>query len=252
MSLPMQKNPIQDGTSGLHYSGQIYMNQVARITAPICTGSSVSYTQVDEVFPNGVSTTALSIDPTTKRISNSALQGYVDGLKASGKIPGPNLDINRQIAVDKAFYAAVQAEYCHYEKRYLAALTQFITVISSSTGGNGQDALNKTIALNKRLNSLIEIIGYVGNDRARQVNNRNDSINRANQDINSKLSKLKAQQDFLQSSNVRLRTQEEMMRYSKEKNSAMNIQIMFFVALNVVALGTVFMVYKNVRGGPSV
>jgi hypothetical protein len=36
-----------------------------------------------------------------------------------------------------------------------------------------------------------------------------------------------------------------MMRYSAEKNRSMNIQIMFFVALNVVALGTVLTVYKN-------
>ena len=39
------------------------------------------------------------------------------------------------------------------------------------------------------------------------------------------------------------------MRYSAEKSRAMNIQIVFFVALNVVALGTIITVYKTV-GAP--
>jgi hypothetical protein len=38
-----------------------------------------------------------------------------------------------------------------------------------------------------------------------------------------------------------------MMRFSGEKNRAMNIQIMFFVALNVVAIGTVMSVYGSMK-----
>lgn len=247
----MQKTPIMDGASGLHYSGQIYMNQTSQMTKPICDAATVSYTAVDDVYPKGVSTASLPTDPSTKRIGAAALQGYVTGLQSRGLIPGQMPDIDAQIAADKAFYAGVQSEYCFYEGRYLAALTQFITVISSKNGGDGQGVLSKTIALNKRLNSLIEIVSYVGNERAREVNNRNEAINAANIALNKKLDELKAQQNFLQSSDVRLKTRGEMMRYSKEKNSAMNIQIMFFVALNVVALGTVFLVYKNVKG-PSI
>jgi len=228
------------------------MNQVQRMTKDICSGSSTaSYNQVTDVYPNGVATDTLPIDQQTQRISVTALQGYVQNLMARGIVPGPNVDINKQIAVDKAFYESAQQEYCFYEARYLAALTQFITVISAQNGSPGTIELATTVMLNKKLNSLLEIISYVGNNRAQTANNRNAEITAANQDVVTKLESLKKQQDFLHHADVRIQTQEEMMRFSKEKNNAMNIQIMFFVALNVVALGTVFTVYKNVSWRPS-
>ena len=245
--------PTADNGSGLNYSGKVYMNQASLVSQQICGDqASVGYAAVNDIYPNGVATDTLPIDDSTKRISTTALQGYVENLKVQGIVPAQTNDITAQIAADKIFYANVQAEYCFYEGRYLAALTQFITEVSSRNGGTGNTALGKTITLNKKLNSLLEVIGYVGNDRARSVNDRSNMINQANNDINAKLDALKAQQAFLQSSDVRIQTEQEMMRYSKEKNSAMNIQVMFFVALNVVALGTVFTVYKGLRPGNAV
>jgi len=251
-TLPMNKTPVLDGVSGLRYSGQTYMNNVPTMSTSICS-NTITYTDptFKTPFPLGVAPMPnnLTVDQTTNRISTAAIQGYVQQLQTSGKIPREVGTITEQIAADKLFYANVQTEYCYYEARYIAALSQFITEVSNSnaTPNSGQAALNDTIAFNKTLNTLLEIINYVGNDRAQKVNNRNSEINSANQKINNRLAELHAQQEFLNSSDVRLQTQSEMMRYSKEKNSAMNIQIMFFVALNVVALGTVFMVYKNVR-----
>jgi len=105
------------------------------------------------------------------------------------------------------------------------------------------------VNLNKRLNSLLEILNYVGNSRARDVNERSPDIDKANVSLQDKINVLKKQQDFLTSSDTVTRTQEEMVRYSAEKNHAMNIQIIFFVAVNVIALGTIITVYKSVRPG---
>jgi hypothetical protein len=156
------------------------------------------------------------------------------------------------MTADKAFYASIQTEYCFYEARYKAALTQFLTLVSDAHGADSgavSSALTATVNLNKRLNSLLEILNYVGNSRARDVNERGSAIDKANASLQEKIDVLKKQQDFLTSSDSRIRTQEEMVRYSAEKNRAMNIQIMFFVALNVVALGTIITVYKSVRPG---
>ena len=250
----MTKTPIADGASGLHYSGQVYMNNVQMMTQEICSGGPVSYTDPNfsTQFPNGVTPSqSLPIDPTTNRITASAIHDYVENiLIPGGKVPDQMATIDAQIQADRTFYASVKTEYCYYEARYIGALTQFITEVSSTqaTATSGQAALATTIKLNVTLNTLLEIMNYVGNKRARAVNDRNNVIFVANQKVNKRLGELNAQQSFLQSSDVRLKTQSEMMRYSKEKNNAMNIQIMFFVALNVVALGTVFVVYKNVKG----
>lgn len=249
VSLPLQRVPTLDGASGLHYSGRVYMNQAQTLAKNICSNASVAPAQIGDVMPNSISTTTLPVDESTKRISATALQGYVTNLVGKGQIPGQLGKFDDQMKADKDFYAAVQAEYCFYEARYIAALTQFLDAIAdpaaATTSTVDQTALNQAVALNRRLNSLLEIINFVGNDRAQKVNARGPEIDRANASLQEKMAALSAQKNFLQSADVRTRTQEEMMRYSAEKNRAMNIQVMFFVALNVVAIGTVLTVYRT-------
>jgi hypothetical protein len=246
--LPKGRTPITDGASGLHTGGRMYMNNFSQLSKNICDGTPGG--SPDDIFPNGVSSPSLPIDQSTGRISTSALQGHVSAMIQAGKIPGQNANFNAQVEADKAFYATVQSEYCFYETRYSSALNTFLTQISDPRGmapADTQKPLNRIVALNRRLNSLLEIIQYVGNDRAQKVNNRSKDIDRANSDLQEKIDILNKQRDYLQDSNVHIRTQEEMMRFSSEKNRAMNIQIMFFVALNIVALGTVATVYSNVK-----
>lgn len=253
VTLPLQRTPVSEGASGLQYSGRVYMNEFAKTSADICKGSDgVTVDHIGDTFPNGVSTTDLPVDKTTQRIGTAALQGYVTSMIGKGAIPGELGSFDQQMTADKRFYTSVQAEYCFYEARYKTALAQFLSLVSAPTGSDNasiQAILNQTVALNQRLNSLLEIINYVGNDRAQKVNVRSPEIDKANTDIQNKISVLTEQKNFLQSSDVRENTQREMMRYSEEKNRAMRIQIMFFVALNVVALGTVLTVYKSAGGG---
>ena len=252
VSVPLQRVPTADGASGLHYSGQIYMNQAPRLSSGLCDGVTASPTQIADIYPNSVSSPSLPVDGTTHRISQQALQGHVESLISRGLVPGQAADFSTQMAADKAFYAAVQSEYCFYEARYVAALSQFLNLVAAQPPAESaavQTALNQTIALNSRLNSLLEVINYVGNDRARQVNARGPAIEKANDEIQQKLDVLNAQKKFLETSDAVERTQREMMRFSAEKNRAMTIQILFFVGLNVVALGTVLTVYRGLPGG---
>jgi hypothetical protein len=255
VSLPLQRVPTLDGASGLHYSGRIYMNQLQQLSTDVCQGASASVDQIGDVMANSLSSTTLPVDDTTKRISATALQGYVQNLIDQGQIPGTQPSFDEQVQADKTFHDAVQAEYCFYESRYLAALQQFLALIADPRGADPNSvnaALSATIQINKRLNSLLEILQYVSNDRAQKVNARSPQLDQANQLLDDKLTTLAQQKEFLERGDVRLRTQEEMIRYSAEKSRAMNIQIMFFVALNVVALGTVLTVYKNVGAAPGV
>jgi hypothetical protein len=218
-----------------------------KLTSDLCAGQSATVEQIGEVMPNSISTTTLPVDDGTKRISQPALESYVKSLVARGDAPGQFPEFNKQMEVDKAFYQKVRTEYCFYETRYVAALNQFLAVVSDPRGGDSSAALAATVTLNKRLNSLLEVMNYVGNDRARLVNDRSKKLNNYNDTLQEKIRILRAQQDFLQSGDVVLKTQGEMMRYSAEKSHATNIQIIFFVALNVVAIGTVLTVYKNVK-----
>jgi hypothetical protein len=250
ITVPLEKTPVQDGASGLHYSGFVYANQAQQLSSDICQGATVTPDEIGDIMPDSVSTDTLPVDPTTNRISASALQAYVANFMNTGRIPGELGDFKDQMLLDKGFYELIQMEYCWYETRYKAALQQFITLVSDQNGGDSSAILATTISLNKRLNSLLEIVNYVGNYRATQVNQRGPQIVKANTDIQKKISVLQEQQEYLGTKNVHIKTQEEMVRYSAEKSRAMNIQIMFFVALNVVALGTVLTVYKGIGPKP--
>jgi hypothetical protein len=247
ITLPMQRSPVEDGASGLHYSGRVYQNSFQALSKDICNGASVGPDKINDIFPNGISTTTLTIDPTAQRVSQTALQSYVKSLEAAGKAPGQMGTFDAQMQADQAFYTAVQAEYCFYEARYTAALTQFLNTISQPNPDQNASntALQSVITINGRLNSLMEIMSHIVNDRAQKINARSPAIDKANQTLDENIAQLAAQKAFLTSNDVRVKTQEEMVRYSAEKSRAMNIQIMFFVALNVVALGTVFSVYKS-------
>ena len=247
VTLPFTKSPTNDGASGLQYSGQIYANASTQLSSDLCNGATATVDQIGDVFPNGVSSPNLPIDDSTKRISASAIQGHVGQLVSTGVIPGQLADFTQQMAADLAFYQAVQTEYCFYEPRYVAALTQFIQLAAAPQGADSSTALQATISINRRLNSLLEVLNYVGNDRAQKVNSRSPQIDAANASLDAKIQVLQQQQEYLTTGDVKIKTYDEMMRYSKEKNHAMSIQIMFFVALNVVALGTVISVYNGTR-----
>lgn len=249
-TLPLQKTGVQDGVSGLHYSGRLYSNQFQQLSSDICQGASATTDQINDIMPSSISSTSLPVDQDTKRVSAANVQGYVQSLITQGLIPDTVSDFENQMKIDAAFYTAIQAEYCFYEARYKAALTQFLTLASDVHGADPATVatiLQTTVSLNQRLNSLLEIINYVGNDRARKVNERSPSIDEANTALQEKIGILRKQQIMLTSSDARIQTQAEMVRYSGEKNHAMNIQITFFVILNVIALGTIITVYKSVR-----
>jgi hypothetical protein len=246
ITLPVQRSPVEDGASGLHYSGRVYQNTFQALSKDICNGASVGPDKIGDVYSNGISNPQLPIDPSTKRISQTALQGYITSMVSSGLVPGQMGSFDDQMTADRTFYTAIQSEYCFYEVRYTAAMTQFLNTISQPNPDQSaaDAALQPIIALNGRLNSLLEIMSYVINDRAQKINARSPAIDQANQQLDTNIATLAAQKVFLTSSDATIKTQEEMVRYSAEKSRAMNIQIMFFVALNVVALGTVLSVYK--------
>jgi len=251
--LSNQRTPVYDGVSGLNYSGRVYATQFSPLAAggkEMCKDvGTVSASQIGDIRERSISSPGLTIDDTTKRIAASALQGHIAALESQGLIPGLKGTVDEQIREDTAFYKAVEAEYCFYEARYRTAMTEFLGLIANPATANDPSAkqlLEQTTSLNRRLNSLLELLNYIGNARARAVNDRSPRLEEANKELQKKLNVLTQQRDYITSSDVKLRTQAEMIRFSAEKSRAMNIQIAAFVALNVVALGSLVVVYQAI------
>ena len=242
------ENPPQT-TSGLNYTGGIFNSWSSTLKVQTC----------DTALGAGVPVSSVMVDggiSTPTKLEGNAIAVYVSSKECTnpaacvlGKIPGLIENIDKQLQLDRKFYETSQEEYCYYEVRYRKALTDILTKLASGTTVATAE-YNTVIGLNNRLNSLLQIINEVANRRAGMVNQRSNLIEQADHDLHNKNEQLRKQRDFLQSSDVRIRTQQEMVRYSAEKSRAMNIQIVFFVALNIVALGTILTVYKNLK--PSV
>jgi len=236
-------------TSGLNYTGGIFNSWSSTLKTQTCDTALGAGVPVGSVMPDGGISTPNKLEGAAIAVYVSSKECTDPKMCVRGKIPGKINDMDKQLQLDRRFYETSQEEYCFYEVRYRKALTDLLTKLSSNTTVTTAE-YNTVIGLNNRLNSLLLIVNEVADRRAGMVNQRSNLIERADNDLHTKNEQLRKQKEFLQSSDVRIRTQEEMMRYSAEKSRAMNIQIVFFVALNIVALGTILTVYKNLK--PSV
>ena len=252
-----QVNPGSDGstlqtgnnTAAICTAGDSYYSVFSSKSASdLCVGTPDG--SITDIFPKSISSPSLIPNPSTGRIDASVLMAYLSDLVNQGLAPGIKADYDEQVKADTAFFLAVKNEYCFYEARYRNALGAFLDAISAPGVDTKSAAFNQTlqhvIDLNVRLNSILEIVSYVGNDRAQHVNQISSSISKENVELNEKVATLKTQRDFLQRGESHIRTQEEMIRYTAEKNRSMNNQVIGFVLLNLVAVGVIVTVYRKV------
>jgi hypothetical protein len=224
----------------------------------MCGAPKLSYTENElfAKFPDGVATDTLAADD-SGRVPTTAVRSYVESLESRGILPKrPTQDVAGDIESemtmltnnDTAVYARLQDEYCWYEQRYKYALRKFFELATSrQTGDNraAREMLNDTKMLNRRLNSVLEVMNFMAIDRVRYVNFNKDDINTRNRSIQDSLSKMKNDYGYLTKTNVVVQTQKEMVRYTQEKNNHSANQMALWLALNALALTTIFFVYRN-------
>jgi len=214
-------------------------------------------TDLMTMYKNGVARDALTPDAATGRIPVAQVQAHIKSLEGSGivkKRPTVNVagksetDMDKLMAQDVELYQTLQSEYCFYEQRYRYALKLFLKKATSRDNGDNIAArtmLNNTKLLNIRVNSVLEVMNYLAQSRTSMTNMNKDMINKYNKSINDKLHKAQNMYQLLKRDNALVLTQREMVRYTEEKNTYTTNQIAVWAALNIVALGTIFYVYRN-------
>jgi hypothetical protein len=207
----------------------------------------------------GVASDSLVPDATSGRVAAAAIASHVQTLQGAGIIkPRPTrtiaggkqeTDTEALKAADAELHAKLQQEYCYYEQRYRYALKQFLFKATSRNAVDNPEAqrlLGITKKLNIRLNSVLEVMNYLTQQRVELVNSNTAGANQANSSINNKLGKLNAAYKLLNNDNAIILTQKESVRYTEEKNNYNSNQIALWTALNVVALAGIYYVYKSV------
>lgn len=195
----------------------------------------------------------LATDPNTGIIANDAIAQQVKSLISSGAIPKPpmdaqgNMDMDKLMAQDGTLYQNLQAEFCWYESRYIYALNQFLqaaTLRQATDAAQANQYLTITQTLNKRANSVLQVISYLAQNRVGDIMAAKGGIDSMNTEINQKLAALQAGYSLLSQNDAVLTTQKEMVRFTEEKNNFTNNKIIVWTALNVIALGAIFYVYR--------
>ena len=229
--------------------------------ANVCTynvDDTFTNDQLLALYPKGIGSESLLPDSSTGRIPVSAIQQYVSNSTNIKARPSQQLanadqslsetDMDTLVANDADLTNQLRSEYCFYEQRYRYALKQFLTKATSRNqqdNGPAQALLGITKTLNLRLNSILEIMNYLAQDRVTQVNMNKTSINSLNSSINSKMASLSKTYAMLSGEDAIVQTQKEMVRYTEEKNNYTSNQIAIWATLNILAIGTIAYVYRN-------
>jgi hypothetical protein len=227
--------------------------------ANVCAPPADYYNESDllTMFKGGVASDILVADSATGRIPVAQLAAHVQKLQGSGVLkkrpevevgPGYETNMDKLIKLDAELFNKLNDEYCYYEQRYRYSLKQFLAKATSRTKSDNaaaQVGLQNTKLLNQRLNSVLETMNYLAASRVETVNQNKEAINKYNKNINDKVAALKVTYDMLNKTNAIVRTQKEAVRYTEEKNNYTTNQISIWAALNVLALATIFYVYRN-------
>ena len=193
-------------------------------------------------------------DPTTGRIPAAAVQSMIADGRQQGLLPPapkydqPPGDLAAQINADVTTYNNLQAEYCYYESQYKKALAEYLNAVTStdtSLNVQAKTLLQPVASLNARLNSLLEIMNALSQDRANNVESNKGAINEANKRINEKLSGLQEQYNRIMKGDRTVLVQKRMVEYTEEKNNAISNQIGLYIALNIAAIGMIFFISKS-------
>lgn len=218
------------------------------------------YMSLDElmkVFESGVASERLSPDPATGRVPVANIMAHVATLEKSGVIAtrptkrvgfDEEADMDKLVQQDAMMFEKLKNEYCFYEMRYRWALKDFLKKATSRIGADTAAAaamLANTKVLNLRVNSVLEVMNFLAQRRVPEANMNKSAINNFNKSINQKMERLNKAYAFLNRENAIVLTQRESVRYTQEKNNYTSNQIAVWAALNIVALGTLFYVYRN-------
>ncbi len=176
---------------------------------------------------------------------NGSANSYVIDVRPSG--PGglySQTDLTSMQSQDAALVNNLKSEYCHYYSRYKYSLTTFLSMMSSDPT-TAKTWLEAAITLNKRLNALVELVDYLAKSRISFIQGSVNIINDLNTQLSGVQDELNGSYRVLTQDNAIITTQKEMIKYTLQKNNHISNQISLWATLNILAIATIFVVYRR-------
>ena len=199
--------------AGSMIDGQCPNESITSYTSSIADRQSGGIIDIKDIGDN-------EWDKDKNKLKNVAT--YVTDVRGKGSyIKERAEDIETQRDNDDAMVKGLKLEYCYYFNRYNVALKTLYDEITKPAPNTTtvQGVLTNTMILNRRVNALIEVMDYLANDRVEKINTRASQINAANILLGTDLASLNAQAQALKDTDIVIKSQKEMVRYTQEKNN---------------------------------
>jgi len=221
-------------------------------------GTGATSTNIQGILPDSVLATNRATDGL---LNETYLNEYVATLTNANRIPKPpapergvgtpGTSVAGFINAEKMFMDNFKLEYCFYNARYKYALETLITKIGDTYADHSEAKAVEvdqwvSIArdLNQKLNDLVQIANTVTTTRFNQAREGNTNINDVNAELGQRSAALQEQAKILNDKNAKAELYKRMMDYTQSKAKVSNNLLQLYGALNVVALGLLFYVYR--------
>lgn len=231
------------------------------------TGSvpAMTPTELRDIFPNGILPGGLP--PMTNGLaSEDWIRNYILELERNGTVPSSMKATEVQsnmydapetadplatfVNREKGLQEQIKNEYCHYEKRYFAALDSFLASVADASLKNQakstiESRLELTRTLNQRLTLLTQITNGLSKYRYRDTLKYQTDINALNKKLKERQAKLLEQNRILQKETAAADLHKQMVTYTVEKNKANTNLLTLYGILNITALGMILYIARS-------
>lgn len=193
------------------------------------------------------------------------LQRYVQGLETSGKLARPPLlkdtvstpftapdaepPTKNYVESEQQLQRRVKEEYCFYERRYFAALSNFLDgLVKASIREDPQANVNRKLELarlaNQRVTVLTQIVNAISRHRYGTAQGFQRDINNMNNVFGERARQLAEQSAILNKETAGAELHKRMVDYTTEKNKANTNMLTMYAMLNVVAISILIYVSR--------
>jgi len=202
-------------------------------------------------------------DSETGLLLNERLNQVVSNLQDKGVIPkAPAMTgaknqatvIEKFMELEAEFIEGVKKEYCFYNSRYRFSLNDLIKTLSDGYAAQTKPdpnlvkiKLERTLALNQKLNDITQIMNAATRLRLTQSQEHNQSINALNETLMARSKKLSEESQVLTSKQSDAVLYKNMVKVTTEKANYTNNMLMIYSFLNIVAIGSLFYVYRSME-----
>lgn len=165
--------------------------------------------------------------------------GFISSDRAAGQHHVSTVEDD--IRKDRAFLAALEPEFCHYDSRFRFALERFLLAVtgngaSQMTTAQVNQMLSQVQTLNVRSIFINEFQSYFAQKRIPPAQADAKSIQEMNGVLNERLLRLRNAYTKFKDEKAIVVAQREMVRYTASKNAGTMSTVGMWVGANVLAL----------------